>query len=249
MVFNFGDVNMSRYYFIPNPTSWWAVNSMKTMPAQTTPNFTLKLGSISYDTGETQTYKVYPTITKFSGDADGKGNAAQIATIHVCNMATETTSGAGGLGWLGSLIGSIDQKEYIAAGELCIGKSDASGNLSYDGHTFASRPSKISFKYQYDAMSSESAYFKFDLKSGSKVIASHEINIGAASDWTTYSFDVPYSDNQSKATSVFMTFKSTNNSSPSYKTSASTEIMVNGAATKVHCGSVLRIDDIQLIYE
>ena len=248
-VMNFGGINMSRYYFIPNPTSWWAVNSMKTMPAQTTPNFTLKLGSLSYDASDTQTYKVYPTITKFIGDADGKGNAAQIATIHVCNMATETTSGAGGLGWIGALVGSIDQKEYIAAGELCIGKSDASGNLSYDGHTFASRPSKISFKYQYDAMSNESAYFKFDLKSGSKVIASHEINIGAASDWTTYSFDVPYSDNQSKATSVFMTFKSTNNSSPSHKTSASTEIMVNGAATKVHCGSVLRIDDIQLIYE
>ena len=248
-VWNFGDEYMSRYYFIPNPTSWWAVNSMKTMPNKTTPNFTIKLGSLSYDASDTQTYKVYPTITKYSGDADGNGNAAQIATIHVCNMATETTSGAGNLGAIGSIIGSIDQKEYVAAGELCIGKSDASGNLSYDGHTFASRPSKISFKYQYDAMSNESAYFKFDLKSGSKVIASHEINIGAASDWTTYSFDVPYSDNQSKATSVFMTFKSTGKSSPSYKTSASTEIMVDGTATKVHCGSVLRIDDIQLIYE
>ena len=251
-VMNFGDVNLSRYYYIPNPTSWWAVNSMKTMPAQTTPNFSIKIGwplNIDYETGDTQTYKVYPTVTKYIGDADGNGNAAQIATVHVCNMATEGNSGGSGLGWLGSFIGSVDQKEYLAAGELCIGKSDASGNLSYDGHAFTSRPSKISFKYQYTSMNSESGYFKFELRSGSKVIASHDINIGTASEWTTYSVEVPYSDDQSKATSIFMTFKSTDKSSPSYKGDGATNLMVDGSEVPLHCGSVLRIDDIELIYE
>lgn len=248
-VYGMGDTYLSRYYYLPTPTSWWAVNSMKTMPAKTSPNFTIKLGSITYETGETQTYKVFPTITKYVGDADGDGNAAQIATIHVCNMATEGNAGDGGLGTLGAWFSPLDKEVYLSAGELCIGKSDASGNLSYDGHAFASRPSKISFKYQYDSRSNESSYFKFELRSGSKVIASHEVTGGGASEWTTYTFDVPYSDSQSKATSIFMTFKSTNDSPPYYKDNGSIELMVNGAATKVHCGSVLRIDDIQLIYE
>ena len=248
-VYGMGDTYLSRYYYLPTPTSWWAINSKKTMPDKTSPNFTIKLGSITYETGETQTYKVFPTITKYVGDADGNGNAAQIATMHVCNMATEGNAGDGIFGTLGSWLSPLSKSEQVSAGELCVGKADANGNLSYDGHAFASRPSKISFKYQYDSRDGESGYFKLELKSGSNVIASHEVNVGAASEWTTYTFDVPYFDNQSKTTSIFMTFKSTNDSSPYYKDNGAIELMVNGAATKVHCGSVLRIDDIQLIYE
>ena len=162
-IFNFGDEYLSRDYYLPEPQSWWAVNSKKTMPDVTTPNFVIKLGSINYDTGETQTYKVFPTVTKYNVDLATRNYAAQIVTMHVCNMATAGNDGTGTLGAVGALI-SVNRTSAIAAGEICLGTSDASGNLSYGGHEFASRPSKVTVRYQYDSENSEKGYMKLFAK-------------------------------------------------------------------------------------
>lgn len=244
-----GGTNLDRDYYIPLPGDIWAINSKKTMPDETTPNFTINALGFNYETGQTQTYKVFPTITKCLVDQASRNYGAQIATIHVCNMATEGNSGDGGLGSLGGLISGISRKEYLAAGELCIGSADASGNLSYGAHQFTSRPSKVRIRYQYDSYKSETGYVKFELMSGSEVIATHEFRPSAASDWTDYTFDVPYRSLQKKVTSVFVTLKSTAASSPAFISDGARTLNVDGTDYSVHSGSVLRIDDMTLIYE
>ena len=243
-----GGTYLSRDYYNNQPTYIWAVNSMKTMPQTTTPNFTINISSIHYETGETQTYKVFPTVTKYIVDLASRNNAAQIATIHVCNMATEGDDGTETWGSIGSAL-SVDREAFYAAGEICTGSSDAKGNLSYDGYAFESRPSKMTVRYRYDSYNSETGYMKFELRSGNDVIAVHEYKPEAASDWTEYTFDVPYSSTTKKATSVCVTFKSTSASSPAYKGNEARTLTVDGADYNVHSGSVLWIDDVRFIYE
>ena len=244
-----GDIYLDRDYYQPNPSSVWAINSKKTMPDQTTPNFTINALGYSYETGETQTFKVFPTISKCIVDQTERNYGAQVATMHVCNMATQDNAGTGGLGSLGGSISGVSKAETLAAGELCIGSADASGNLTYGAHLFGSRPSKVNVKYQYDSYDSEKGYIKFELKSGDEVIATHVYEPEAASEWTDYTFDVPYTDLQKKATSVFVTFKSTSKSTPSYKDDGARTITMENTDYSVHSGSVLRIDDMTLIYE
>ena len=215
----------------------------------TTPNFTINALGYNYETGETQTFKVFPTISKCIVDQTERNYGAQVATMHVCNMATQDNAGTGGLGSLGGSISGVSKAETLAAGELCIGSADASGNLSYGSHSFGSRPSKVKVRYQYDSYDSETGYIKFELKSGDEVIATHVYEPEAASEWTDYTFDVPYTDLQKKATSVFVTFKSTSKSTPSYKSDGARTITMENTDYSVHSGSVLRIDDMTLIYE
>ena len=244
-----GDTYLDRDYYQPLPADLWAINSKKTMPSETTPNFTINALGFNYETGQTQTYKVFPTITKCIVDQSALNYGAQVATIHVCNMATEGNAGDGGLGTLGGWISGVTRTEYLSAGEFCIGTADASGNLTYGTRQFASRPSKVKIRYQYDSYNSETGYIKFELRSGSEVIATHEVKPSSASEWTDYTFDVPYKSLQKKVTSVFVTFKSTSASSPSYKDNGARTLNVNGTDYNVHSGSVLRIDDLTLIYE
>lgn len=244
-----GDIYLDRDYYQPLPSSWWAINSKKTMPDKTTPNFTINAFGFNYETGDTQTYKVFPTISKCVVDQAERNYGAQVATIHVCNMATEGNSGDGGLGQMGGSISGVERTEYLAAGELCIGSADASGNLTYGGHQFASRPTKVKVRYQYDSYDNEKGYMKFELKAGNEVIATHVYETAAVSEWTEYTFDVPYTDLQKKATSVFVTLKSTSKSTPSFKGDGARTITMENTDYKVHSGSVLRIDDMTLIYE
>lgn len=244
-----GDIYLDRDYYQPLPSNYWAINSKKTMPDKTTPNFTVNAFGFNYDTGDTQTYKVFPTISKCVVDQTERNYGAQVATIHVCNMATEGNAGDGGLGEAGGSISGVSMTELLAAGELCIGSADASGNLTYGGCQFASRPTKVKVRYQYDSYDNEKGYMKFELKAGNEVIATHVYETAAASEWTEYTFDVPYTDLQKKATSVFVTFKSTSKSTPSYKGDGARTITMENTDYNVHSGSVLRIDDMTLIYE
>ena len=244
-----GDMYLDRDYYQPLPADMWAINSKKTMPSETTPNFTINALGFNYETGQTQTYKVFPTITKCIVDQSELNYGAQIATMHVCNMATEGNAGDGSLGSLGDWISGVTKKEYLSAGELCIGTADAAGNLTYGARQFDSRPSKVKVRYQYDSYNSETGYIKFELKSGNETIATHEFNPSAASAWTDYTFDVSYKSLQKKVTSVFVTFRSSTASTPAYKDDGARTLNVDGTDYSVHSGSVLRIDDLTLIYE
>ena len=140
-----------------------------------------------------------------------------------------------------------DNKTYV--GELFIGTADDSGNHSSDGHSFASRPDKFSFKYKYTPVKNEKFYVEILFKDASgNVIFSKVDNDGPSSSaWATYTCDINWEDIHKKVSSIYISFKSTSSSSPD-KINRST-IEVAGNNFTGHFGSSLYIDDIQMIYE
>lgn len=177
-------------------------------------------------------YKVFPTISWSSSNKSEGEKSAQIATV---------ATGA----WAIPQGGSVTPH----AGEFWLGTADDGGNHIMDGVSFSVRPSSVSFWYQYLPVSSENFYVKVELKSeDGAVIASNEITNGSQED-TGKIMTIPlnYNDYIKKASLIYIHFKSSTCSSPDYKTGVTMEIA--GTNQTSHIGSVLRIDDIKLIYE
>lgn len=218
----------SRDWYIPwnadEDDIWWAVNSKKTMPSETTP--------------QAQPYKVCPTVSFCTTDAHEGTKSAQIATVFVSNGATSSTFAA-----------NSPWTYTSAAGELFIGAADADGNHSSEGHRFLSRPLELTFRYKYESYKEETFYVSVVLKNEqNEIIASNEVLDGAAaSSWTEMSIPLNYINETSKASDIYICFKSTSASSPSYDKGKSLEM--NGTTQKGHMGSVLKIDDLVLIYK
>jgi hypothetical protein len=218
----------SRDWYIPwnadEDDIWWAVNSKKTMPSETTP--------------QEQPYKVCPTVSFCTTDAHEGTKSAQIATVFVSNGATSSTFAA-----------NSPWTYTSAAGELFIGAADADGNHSSEGHRFLSRPLELTFRYKYESYKEETFYVSVVLKNEqNEIIASNEVLDGAAaSSWTEMSIPLNYINETSKASDIYICFKSTSASSPSYDKGKSLEM--NGTTQKGHMGSVLKIDDLVLIYK
>ena len=218
----------SRDWYIPwnadEDDIWWAVNSKKTMPSETTPR--------------EQPYKVCPTVSFCTTDAHEGTKSAQIATVFVSNGATSSTFAA-----------NSPWTYTSAAGELFIGAADADGNHSSEGHRFLSRPLELTFRYKYESYKEETFYVSVVLKNEqNEIIASNEVLDGAAaSSWTEMSIPLNYINETSKASDIYICFKSTSASSPSYDKDKSLEM--NGTTQKGHMGSVLKIDDLVLIYK
>ena len=218
----------SRDWYIPwnadEDDIWWAVNSKKTMPSETTPR--------------EQPYKVCPTVSFCTTDAHEGTKSAQIATVFVSNGATSSTFAA-----------NSPWTYTSAAGELFIGAADADGNHSSEGHRFLSRPLELTFRYKYESYKEETFYVSVVLKNEqNEIIASNEVLDGAAaSSWTEMSIPLNYINEKSKASYIYICFKSTSASSPSYDKDKSLEM--NGTTQKGHMGSVLKIDELVLIYK
>lgn len=177
-------------------------------------------------------YKVFPTISWSSSSKIEGEKSIQIATV---------ATGA----WAIPDGGSVTPH----AGEIWIGTADDGGNHSSDGHTFTSRPSALSFWYQYAPVGSENFYMKVELKAeDGTVLAVNEILDGAAeSSGRVVTLPFVYTTNEKKVSSINMIFKSSTKDTPSYNTGVTMEIA--GKEQTSHIGSVLRIDDIVLNYE
>lgn len=177
-------------------------------------------------------YKVFPTVGYSTTNKYSGSRSAQILTINVNWWNTAGTNNGD------NTVGEM----YVA--------TIASDGSATEGHSFTSRPSRLTFKYQFippakDA--SERFYVKCAILSGSTVIASKEVTDGPASSyWSTYTIDFDYTETKMKATSIQLHFKSTSDSNPNIDKNQSTEV---GRITYgIHRGAQLRIDDIQLIY-
>lgn len=140
-----------------------------------------------------------------------------------------------------------DNKTYV--GELFIGTADDSGNHSSDGHSFASRPDKFSFKYKYTPVKNEKFYVEILFKdaSGNVLFSKIDKDGAKADDWMTYNCDLNWEDLSKKVSSIYICFKSTSSDSPQVVNASTIEVA--GQNFKGHFGSSLYIDDIQMIYE
>ena len=202
--------------------NWWAVTSKRSI--------------VTNILGTTETcVKSFPTVA-YSPEKFTQGNI--LAHVYSVNVGKYNTD----LSPFGH-----DNKTYV--GELFIGTADDSGNHSSDGHSFASRPDKFSFKYKYTPVKNEKFYVEILFKDASgNVIFSKVDNDGPSSSaWATYTCDINWEDIHKKVSSIYISFKSTSSSSPD-KINRST-IEVAGNNFTGHFGSSLYIDDIQMIYE
>lgn len=231
----------SRDWYLPytdEVSSWWAVNSRITMPAETTPNY--------------QDYKVFPAVS-YSTDGYAGSKCAQMVGVFVCNMATNSSSGDSDSygGMLGSALSNMPLEQYMCAGEIFIGTANSGGGHASEGHTFYSRPQKLKFKYKYSSYNSENFQVKVWVKNEKgQVIATGQTNSGpSASSWTDYELPLTYTATDSKAASIFISFRSASCSddSVSYKLGSSVEMA--GKTYDGHIGSVLKIDNLELLYE
>ena len=205
--------------------NWWAVTSKRSI--------------VTNILATTETcVKSFPTVAYSPKEFTQGKISAHVYSVNVGMYNTDLTPN--------SMFGH-DDKTYV--GELFIGTADDSGNHSSDGHSFASRPDKFSFKYKYTPVKNEKFYVEILFKDASgNVIFSKVDNDGPSSSaWATYTCDINWEDIHKKVSSIYISFKSTSSSSPD-KINRST-IEVAGNKFTGHFGSSLYIDDIQMIYE
>ena len=213
-----------REWYLPWNTGeddiWWAVNSKKTMLSECT--------NWNFD------YKVFPTISWSSSESNRSQGEKSIQVATVATGAWAIPSG-----------GSVTPH----AGEIWIGSADNNGNHVSDGHSFFSRPSSLSFWYQYVPVESEKFYMKVELKAeDGTLLASNEIPEGMENiTGEIITLPLKYSTNDKKVSSIYIVFKSSTNSTPKYNTGVTIEMA--GKNQTSHIGSILRIDDIKLNYE
>ena len=141
--------------------------------------------------------------------------------------------------------------EIIQPGEIFIGTADDNGNHSHEGHGFNSRPSAIKFACKYIPYNNEN--YSIDIKllsSTGEFIGGVSKYDGAATEiWSEQTIYLNYSNVGQKAVSIYISFKASSSDSPSYKETpmsiGNNKIYSSGC----NIGSILYIDDIELIYE
>lgn len=199
---------------------WWAVNSRKTMPSST---------SIISDNWN---WVRFPTVAYTTESCQG----SHAAVVYSVNVGDWLTSAA--------LVGDR------VAGELFIGTADDSGNHSSEGHYFGSRPDRLEFMYKYDSNGGETFFVNAELYSeDGTVIATASTDSGSASSsWLKFSLPFQYTDTARKAARIYVSFKSTSASEPSVTGNKVITIADNAQYTG-NFGSMLYLDDLQLVYE
>lgn len=141
-----------------------------------------------------------------------------------------------------------------SAGKLFLGSYSYSGTMETynEGTAFPSRPIQLSGYYKYkDNQSGETATVKVTLLNGSTEIASASINLGAASSYTAFSLNIPYSNTQLKANSLRIMIASSNYAS--YNQAEETASIVttnyNEDRESASRGAELTIDKLSFTYD
>lgn len=194
---------------------WWDTNSNATMPESITAAYI--------------DFKRFPT-TWYTSDARTGSKAALTRSIAVNNA--------------NSLIGHWGNTQ----GKLFIGTADNSGNFSNAGHTFPSRPTKMEFYYKYLPQGTDEFSAIVEIKAGDVVIGTGTFKLStgtAVSSYTKATADITYSDTSLKATSIYILFLSSTNSSPACKRQ---DVTIPAGVRNVYAGSALTIDDVTMIY-
>lgn len=188
--------------------------------------------------GPTPYYVSYSGTVQATGTG---GSAAEISTVGYGEGSTFTGSG-----------GSC---KHRAAGMLFIGEHSASSEtqetFSY-GKPFTSRPSAFSFNYKYAPYNGESfkAYIVVENREGETVeLGRGELVSGAAAGtFTPATVKVNYTDLTKKATHMYIVFVSSTAENPATQNVKGSKGAFGGYADSRRIGSVLTVDDIELIY-
>ena len=168
--------------------------------------------------------------TAYSTDRYSGNYSAMVYTVNVGN--TNTDNGASGTSY---------------PGEIWIGKADDSGNHSVDGHAFASRPSSVRFWYRYNPFNTENFIVRVVLKdaAGNEIARAEKLDGEEALEWTSCEIPIVYSNLTTRAASIYISFTSAGSGAG---VNAAWQMEIAGKQQTAHIGSVLRIDDVELVY-
>lgn len=170
------------------------------------------------------TFKCFPMVTYTAGRTGAR--AAQIMAIAVNNGNTSGTS-----------------LSDATPGKLFIGTYGGSTN-----HSFDARPSQLKFYYKYAPNGTDTFRAYIAVYSGDTQIAAGEFtNSSSVGEWTEAVADLEYSNTSLKATAIFIEFRQSVSDTPPY--SKNKTITYPAGSANVHGGSILSVDDIELIYE
>ncbi len=204
-------------------TSWWDTNNDKAQGG------TYALG-IWYE-------GCFASCVSYTEDAS-EGYKAALIYVSGCGDGYANTSG--------SYVGGA------MVGSLFIGSYN-SGIVQ--GHNFESRPTSMSFWYKYKPYNTDAFKVVVSLKNGDKDIATGTYEpMGYSAEDNVYqqaTVNFNYVDDKAKATTICVQFLASNKTSLSEKDFAwGTTITypVIGNWT-VHMGSILKVDDISLVYD
>ena len=150
--------------------------------------------------------------------------------------------------------GSISKIKHVDRGELFLGKwgSTVSDEVLPDyGIDFASRPSGLTFKYKFTKVKNHTGYAEVRvLDASGATIAQNSTEIDSQPDYTELTLPLSYAAGSAKAARLIVIFRSTNSGKPidGNALGKSDVNTVSIQASKVHTGSELYIDDVQLNY-
>lgn len=140
--------------------------------------------------------------------------------------------------------------EHCTAGCLFIGTYDLGSQKENFGHAFSSRPTKIHFQYRFYSYNNESAKayaIIYDVDKGE--IGQGELLISASTN--TYTLGEILMDYSvlKKAAYITIVFLSSSSDSPGTKDVQGSNNALSGYGDSRHIGSILTVDDVELIYE
>ena len=174
------------------------------------------------------TFKCFPMVSYTQGRSGEGSKAAQIMAINVAGGNTDLIS-----------YGNAVQ------GRLFIGSY---GGAS--GHQFGVRPSKMKFYYNYVPRGTDTFRCTIVIKNGDTEIGKgvFELTSGSSiSNWPEAVVDIEYSNKELVATSVAVEFLQSTSTEPPFTKNVS--ITYPAGNKNVHGGSILTVDDLELIYE
>lgn len=152
--------------------------------------------------------------------------------------------------------GEIVYPKGAFAGSLFVGSyswNDGTENLNL-GHAFSSRPTAVTFWYNYRPKNQDEFKVYVELRNGDEVIATSSYipnPISSETGWNEGRIDIQYGENPKPITSICVQFLSTDKTSFSdsdFDRNKSMTFPVMGD-WRVHIGSMLYIDDISLTFD
>ena len=221
-----GSMNYYKPWASGTADAWWDSNTTNSLVSSFTAAYTY--------------FKCFPLV-HYSTDSHSGTKSAQLTVVNVGGAnSTIATTGS----W--------------HVGELFIGKGNDGNNGDWSrtstGHSFSSRPTSLSFWYEYDPYDSDACLAEIQiLAADGSVIGSASASANqTVSEWTEAVLPINYTVTNKKAASIYIAFKASTSSSHSCKVGGSyLEIAGNRNTTDgslIKLSSVLRVDDIVLNY-
>lgn len=221
-LFTNGRKEQQTYYpWKADGNQWWDTNNSQTV---------ISWGTVDPDPANwfsKQTYKSFPSVSYVSGR---KGMAAQMMLIAVSSSATGTTAPSAKIG-LGKIFTGVYEGQQ--------------------GRPFQSRPDSLKFWYKYESVNSDNFKVYISMKNGDTVIGEGTFTSSESkTDWEECAVDITYSRTDLVADTIYIEFVSASDTEKWKYANNIGDIVYGGDKTAdVHRGSILTVDDLELIYE